>query len=1250
MDQPKANNVEQNLSNKSNESSPYETHKDVSPTTDPKSNDATHEMEAGSGDIIIDPMKIEPVVTEIATEIILSNDGAPQDCSSKDCDTDNAESFEVTEQLLEVVCIAQSDSSNIDTDVIEQTEILDIPRNEENTLPNKIESEGVVSSGETTNVPTDIGDNADEIVEDVNYIEENVVAHETCDPSAMGVVEEIVTTSKSSYSVEIQEQDTTDGKESFVTKDLVTLEVVSENGEETNQEFQIAQTLNCDSSNDKSSIKLSVSESNDDGDNPQHSTESEAKDKLVQLVRSDIQNSTEREAKDKLVQVTKSHAIVDTAMGNNTFVKEVSENERDVENLVPTAENHRSVIQEIVDDWIDDANDDNNDEVCESKTNTSDFHDSVEIELKVLLADEKPNINDKTLAKDGKKSSNKTLNQGKANPGKVNLRKSRSNAGSAKVEYINGLETKSKTGRSNVKTTENSLSKETDDITSYPLPQMLHKPATNSTHDAVASIQKSQALRPGVKMSGRHLMSQIASKAEVTEVLQERIKQKQKEIEHPQGGDILFVKKITQRLSSKLAGSRDSSSTHVYAIKRKAPQLLNLRSENYSNNAAVKKTVDDAEKIETADNRELLAILEGDVDPDWSNLKPHTVVEPTKSSEVVLESTVAAKLDPFTERELALKQLLELPSISLKKNAAKKKRTFKPALSKVSPDTDQTTPNLQDMKTSVVAMIDTEALQTQSAEDDDPLPNAEPALMAEEIDVIGKEALMEGSRSGRKRKPTEKAREHEQNSTKKQKVYKGKIIELQKSHEIQLAAKDSPDGLPQLNELPQESEPALVNSKPSGRNILSKIGPTKNRMYQAKSSKMGLKLTQNMAKPVKNMPVKKLRQKSSTNVTNPKTVHMKSKFTNSPKKYRTTVKQKARLLEASSPEIKPKKKSNEIDKLLQDEGVVNLLYDVEQPERKRLVPITKSQTKVMDLHKVQRELKIRTKLVRNAVLRLRTSGGTPTKISSRSKRSVSHTHAPESENREIERNKSTRSSISSTGDFVYPAKIRNAADASVIVRRHSSSSFSSTSGSPRASIDGPDRQAEPSGSEEGPAHVTRSAKRRHSQNEKNKQFAEVVLIQKKNGSTRKKSTETIGGDNTVSVDKGMAVARPNLRADSKSVERTIDNTDDIEIGKSSSSSSGSKITTRSNGTSVEKDVAKMKKGTRTKALLSKVKDFTETEMEVAEEDKLSACLAEAASALSNVEGAAHQPGSTTVHRKPRSRYFSQNGLFFKSNK
>lgn len=1216
MEQPKEENVEQNPSN-----DPNETNDDIKQEAVPSTSESqpciAQEMEDSSADILVDPLKIEPVVTEITTEIVsvvVENDDPAPDGLSKGGDTNSQTSFEVQEQVLEVVCAGQSDSSNIEAEVIEGDETLDNSTNTETILPDLIKPDGVRDS-EDPNLSADVPQDTEEVEEVVEYIEENVIAVETCDPSAMNVVEEIVTTSKSSYSVEIQEQDSTDGRDSFVTKDLVMLEVGSETEEtievveEDIGETDIEQSQDCDSNSNSEKLPGETLLSQADvEDNSQSSVEIEAKNTPTKVADEN----------------TKSVVIIDKTTETKAKVEKKESPIVDKNNVAKKTENHRSVIQEIVDDWIDDTNDD----ICESKSNAGDSHDAVEIELKTLLADDKPTHKDNKIAKEGNKSPNKNLNQGKVG---VNLRKSRNIKEFSAKKRVNGLENKSKSSKSEATIGEKLPKKETETISKYIPHHSLIKSVTNPIPPTTIYKQKTQPSKPGVKVSGRHLMSQIASKAEVTEVLKERIKQKQKEIELPQGGDILFVKKITQRLSSKLS----AASTHGFSGKKKLPQLLNVSSENYSNNSSDERKVDDAEKIESADNRELLAILEGDVDPDWSNLKPHSVTEASKSSELGPETIVAGKLDPSMERELALKQLLELPTISIKKNTIKKRRTFKPAPSKVSLSDDQTTSNVDATQTTV-SPIDSETVPILATEDDDPVLKMDIGIKTEEMDIGAEEAVIEESRSGRKRKPTEKAREREENSTKKQKVYKGKVTDHKKSPKLQVLSDDSVQEPAELEEEPRESEPVLVNPKPTGRNILSKIGPTKNRIYQAKSTKMGNKLAQNIAK--RNITVKKfLRQKSATNVTNPKTVPMKSKFIGSPKKYRNAIKQKVqkRLLDVSSSEIKPKKKSNEIDKLLQDEGVVNLLYDVEQPERKRLIPITKSQTKVMDLHKVQRELKIRTKLVRNAVLRLRTSSGSPTKISSRSKRTLSSINVTENETRDNERNKSIRSSISSSTDFIFPAKIRNAADASVIVRRHSSSSFSSTSGSPRASIDGPDKHMEPSGSDEGPAHVTRSARRRHSQNEKNKQFTEVLLTPKKNGSNRKKSTENADNQSIVSTEKGVPATRPNLRTESKNVEKTNKNIENVDIGKSSSNGSGSKITTRSNGMPVEKEIIKTKKGTKTKVISSKGKDAIENEMEVVAEDKLSACLAEAASALSNVDGTANQSGSSTPNRKLR---------------
>ncbi|XP_046751607.1 uncharacterized protein LOC124414648 [Diprion similis] len=1169
-------------------------------------------------DVLIDHLKIETTVTEVVTEpmavVIENNENPPDFPSSKNCDPNNECTFEVAEQTVEVV--TSIDTSEVHTELAAKVTMDD-------SLKELIEIKtDNMSDLMHENLSIDTEECSHQAVEDATGVEETTQTHEPCDPNVMSIVEEIVTTSKLPYTVEIQEEDSSDDREGFVTKELVLLEVVEdcdaaigENDaavEENIVELEMNQTHDCvPTSSEPISNESLLSKNHDNEDNCQLVPDkSEIKDVSLETANEDRKSTT----------------IVSATMKTDKTVGMMEDEKSSVESkLSRKPDNHRSCIQEIVDDW----DDDNNDHIPDSKHSVSDSHDSVEIELKTLLADDKPSDKGDEIIDDGKQIINKSSSKET-----VNIKEKKTLKGTESVgkERVNGLESETSKGNTTVDET---LAEKKPESVPEALVRVVSKPTTNRSTVTMISKKKQQPTRAGVKVLGRHLMSQIASKADVTEVIQERIKEKQKEIDLPQGGDILFVKKITQRLSSKLSGA----STNALSAKISLSEPSKMSSENFSKKAPAKdKIMDVAERIETADNRELLAILEGDVDPDWSNLKPHTVVESTKSTEPTSNTTsTPVKLDPYKERELALKQLLELPSISLKRHS-RKRRTFKPALSKVSSDTDETPQNIVPVPTTA-SVIDAENMQTVPVEEENRPPTIESVVRQERMQVSVEDHLEE-SRSGRKRKPTEKAREHEQNSSKKQKVYKGKVAVQKKPHKIETLVEDSVPEIPAVETPVKESEATSVISKAASRNILSKIGPTKNRIYQTKSQKMGKKLVQTIGK--RNIPVKKLiRQKSSTNITNAKSVHVKSKFISSPKKYRTTMKQQQQqqkvqkqLMEVSSSDTKPKKKSNEIDKLLQDEGVVNLLYDVEQPERKRLIPITKSQTKVMDLQKVQRELKIRTKLVRNAVLRLRTSGGSPTKISPRSKRGTQQINPPENETRENERIKSTRSSVSSSGDFIFPAKIRNAAEASIIVRRHSSSSFSSTSGSPRVSIDGPDRQTEPSGAEEGPAHVTRSARRRHSQNEKNKQSTDTLSAHKKVGVSRKKSTESTDHECVVFLEKGIAVAsRPNLRTDSRNTEKLNKNIEITDIGLASTHVAGIKVSTRSNGASVEKEVPKTKKGTKTKAATNKAKEALEHDMDNLQEDKLSACLAEAVSALSNVDATAGTSGSAIVLRK-----------------
>jgi chromodomain protein Y len=149
----------------------------------------------------------------------------------------------------------------------------------------------------------------------------------------------------------------------------------------------------------------------------------------------------------------------------------------------------------------------------------------------------------------------------------------------------------------------------------------------NASQDQSDMKQKVQSPRPGVKVPGLHLTSQIASTAEVNEVLKERLREKQKDLVVPKTADIVFVKKITQRLSSQLSAASGCN----------VPPLIPLQSVLVDSDNDKEKTIEEASTessktvsttvVTATDNKELLAILEGDVDPDWSNLKPQTITE-----------------------------------------------------------------------------------------------------------------------------------------------------------------------------------------------------------------------------------------------------------------------------------------------------------------------------------------------------------------------------------------------------------------------------------------------------------------------------------------------------------------------------------------------------------------------------------------------------------------------------------------------
>lgn len=227
-------------------------------------------------------------------------------------------------------------------------------------------------------------------------------------------------------------------------------------------------------------------------------------------------------------------------------------------------------------------------------------------------------------------------------------------------------------------------------------PEQLKKPRMPShlqgrtvdhpTEDVNTNGRTAPKARLGVKVPYRFLSSQMLSKDEIAKEFFEIQSKRVQDTEPPAGGDIFFATKLTQRLASKICpkDSNKSNTKNIEKLKEKLPPKLRMQKEeltsgipeyalltppsSQSSSTTVASTSKDNESI--ADNSDLLAILEGNVDVDLikevkksaiaasNNKSPENVTKIYRSK---IPSAVVNKLDPETEREIALKQLRSFP-------------------------------------------------------------------------------------------------------------------------------------------------------------------------------------------------------------------------------------------------------------------------------------------------------------------------------------------------------------------------------------------------------------------------------------------------------------------------------------------------------------------------------------------------------------------------------------------------------------
>lgn len=571
----------------------------------------------------------------------------------------------------------------------------------------------------------------------------------------------------------------------------------------------------------------------------------------------------------------------------------------------------------------------------------------------------------------------------------------------------------------------------------------------NPVNDLFSNGRVPPKPRLGVKIPYRNLTSQIVSKQEIENVIMERARQKNSSNDPPAGGDVFFTKKLTQRLAKKIApGEKKKEET---SKKEKPKQATTI-----------------------ADANDLIAILEGD---DEEENQPSSSLLRKKSQKTPEEE----EIDREREKQIALKQLEQLPQRRRGRSAANtEKYGKKQELPKFSAQKNE--------KSTAVTPKKTPEEKPQEVEK--PIEETEPVIPPEKSPETSKDNAKDDldieprfvttgvvKTYTRKRKPSEgvqalakavnvetepkkplKVASEQKISidlppntyvTKSSRIIKKKIIWDPDETTLPFRSYKSPKV-----DTPAKSEKTVASQKtasaPKQTATPQKPPPTPQKVS---------------ATPQKPLPQKSTpSQKTATPQQKPSTAPQKS--TPSPQKTATTSQKSAASQKPvpaqKSPEkktpkdeklqqkkidkaqlLKKQKRLTEVDKLLMDEGAVNMLYEVKNSEdQAEIGKPKKRKLSTISLDKAQKDLQNKTNEIKNDLQ------NSSSKMSPKSLRKKENLPLPHKLLRRdfqqpgaILRKKSKDSNRSSVHS--PPASPAYYPEASRIIRRHSSSSFSS---------------------------------------------------------------------------------------------------------------------------------------------------------------------------------------------------------------
>nr|CAD7408988.1 unnamed protein product [Timema poppensis] len=669
-------------------------------------------------------------------------------------------------------------------------------------------------------------------------------------------------------------------------------------------------------------------------------------------------------------------------------------------------------------------------------------------------------------------------------------------------------------------------------------PHLMGRNLDNPIADMIGTGRRVQKPRLGVRVPYRNLTSQIVTQDEIAQEIFERNQKKYPMHDIPEGGDMFFAMKLTQRLANRIAPSTPETSPSKSDPQTETdPLAITPNNSGPLSESELLAILDDKDGISDWVPESKVGLLPGGI------LTETTIIEHIRPPQPL----TPFKLDPAVERELALKQLMELPlRAKRKKSEDKQPKSDKPSKKKA---------RIPKIKNNLGEVVNTgnnvKTLTAQnSSQNSLNVTGVGRLKMATEkgLGIVAKKNIvrtkrtcenMSGSpakrlQASKKKQPalagvvalstsnTAKDSTNIQVKAGHSGVHKSsmpssKLVNGAKStetvqakekkfHKVTIPSQISVMATKVINLLssPKRSvaiSPAMINDGKSGsvpspnQSLVDSITLAAQPMDGTTITDIPFVQTAKLAVHPRTYSGKKrinaATNSSPTQLGDPSTSlasgsQLKQVF---PKTTVSNVKSakdgisKGKTMPTEEVSAVAKKRKSrmmrEVNRLLQDEGAINFIYEVEHGESKRrssngvektTANIRRGAVPLKSIRRKRKDLLLKTRLVKNAVMRLGSSNAGFTPLATRPKRLTRPPILMKQDKLSPESSQLNRLSVDSQDSLGSPSSQTHVeppsppffsprhhlrAEASRIIRRHSSSStYSSRSGSPqRLSID-----------------------------------------------------------------------------------------------------------------------------------------------------------------------------------------------------